>query len=79
MFTGVCLSTGGVPGPGGCLVHNAPPRTATAVGGTHPTGMHSYSCVCVVVEGASDAGLLDPRARRDCRGGEHYARPRAGV
>ena len=45
MFTGVCLSTGGVPGPGGCLVLGGarwrPPRTATAAGGTQPTGMHS--------------------------------------
>ena len=40
MFTDVCLSTGGVPGPGGCLVE-IPPRTATAAGGTQPTGMHS--------------------------------------
>ena len=37
-----------VPGPrevgvcsGGCLVET-PPQTATAAGGTHPTGMHSY-------------------------------------
>ena len=42
MFLQVCviLFTGGVPGlrgvPGG-----DPPRTATAAGGTHPTGMHS--------------------------------------
>ena len=57
MFTGVCLSTGvGVPGPGGvwsrgvsgprgCLVPGGPDgdpsRMATAVGGTHPTEMHS--------------------------------------
>ena len=43
MFTDVCLSTGGgwsrgawsgVPG-------GDPPPTATAAGGTHPTGMHS--------------------------------------
>ena len=38
---GVC-----VPGPGGCLflvggAWSRPPRTATAAGGTHPTGMHS--------------------------------------
>ena len=38
-----CLHLG-VPGPGGsapggCLVET--PRTATATGGTHPTGMHS--------------------------------------
>ena len=76
MFTGVCLSTWGVHGPGGawsrgvhgpgdvhgpgwcawswggcmvrgcawsrgvvCLVETPP--TATAAGGTHPTGMHS--------------------------------------
>ena len=48
--------SGGVPGPGevpawggglvweGCLVET--PRTATAAGGTHPTGMHS----CLVKE-----------------------------
>ena len=81
IFTGVCLSTGGVPAPGGCLLPGGclvqeggvwswrgcllleggcsggclllggclvwgvpggdPPRTATAAGGTHPTGMHS--------------------------------------
>ena len=31
---------GGVPARGGALVET--PRTATAAGGTHPTGMHSY-------------------------------------
>ena len=50
MFTGVCLSTGvssrgGVPGPrGGACCRGVPggdPPTATAAGGTHPTGMHS--------------------------------------
>ena len=43
LFTGggVVPGPGGVVlGPGGCLVEN-PPRTATAAGGTHPTGMHS--------------------------------------
>ena len=44
-----CLVPGGLlpgglllggPGPGG-LPDGDPPRTATAVGGTHPTGMHS--------------------------------------
>ena len=48
-WVGGCLVLGGgVPGPGwqgawssgGCLVEN-PPETATAAGGTHPTGMHS--------------------------------------
>ena len=45
LFTGGgCLVPGGVPGPGGsgpggCLVET--PQTATAAGGTHPTGMHS--------------------------------------
>ena len=44
---------GGVPGLGGCLVRGVPgpggvpgvdlPRTATAAGGMHPTGMHSCS------------------------------------
>ena len=38
MFTGVCLSTGGGGGvPGG----DTPRDGSTAVGGTHPTGMHS--------------------------------------
>ena len=47
MFTPVCHSVyrGGLvpgvagPGGGGCLVETPP--TATAAGGTHPTGMHS--------------------------------------
>ena len=38
-------SRGGVHGPGGvCMVRGgawSPPETATAAGGTHPTGMHS--------------------------------------
>ena len=44
-----CLVPGRwVPGPGGCLVLGGgpggdPPRTATAAGGMHPTGMHSCS------------------------------------
>ena len=33
------LLQGGLPAPGGCLVEIH--RTATAAGGTHPTGMHS--------------------------------------
>ena len=49
----VILSTGGFLVPGGCLVLGGvvpgpwgvpggdPPGTATAAGGTHPTGMHS--------------------------------------
>ena len=36
-------SWGCVPGPGGA---SGDPRTATAAGGTHPTGMHSCSLVC---------------------------------
>ena len=47
-----CLVLGGVPGPGGSASRGGsgpggggawwrPPRTVTAVGGTHPTGMHS--------------------------------------
>ena len=35
-----CVVPGGVPGPGGAW-WRTPPRTATAAGGTHPTGMHS--------------------------------------
>ena len=57
VFTGVCDSVnGGVPGPGGGWSRGVsapggsargrgawwrPPGTATAAGGTHPTGMHS--------------------------------------
>ena len=47
MFTPVCHSVhrgGLVPGGGWSLGEGAwwrPPRTATAAGGTHPTGMHS--------------------------------------
>ena len=51
LFTGGCLVWGGawsrevsgprgVPGPGGSPGGD-PPGTATAAGGTHPTGMHS--------------------------------------
>ena len=32
---------GGLPGPRRGLVETLSPRTATAAGGTHPTGMHS--------------------------------------
>ena len=40
---GAC-SRGEVSGPGGCLVPGGcVPGTATAAGGTHPTGMHCYS------------------------------------
>ena len=38
-FRGGAWSWGGLV-PGGCLVET-PPGTATAAGGTHPTGMHS--------------------------------------
>ena len=43
---------GGMPGLGGCLILGGawwrpPPGTATAAGGTHPTGMHScLHCFC---------------------------------
>ena len=40
IFTGVCLSTWG------CAWWR-PPRTATAAGGTHPTGMHS--CISMIL------------------------------
>ena len=45
---GGCLM--GVPGPGGCMVET-PTRTATAAGGTHPTGM--YSCFILFLVGIS--------------------------
>ena len=37
------LLPGGVPAPGGGVLGGDPPGTATAAGGTHPTGMHSYA------------------------------------
>ena len=45
LLLGGCLVWGavpalGVPAPGGCRVET--PQTATAVGGTHPTGIHSH-------------------------------------
>ena len=40
-FGGVPGLGGGVPAPGG-----EPPRMATAVGGTHPAGMHSCCISC---------------------------------
>ena len=43
LVLGGCLF-GGVPAPGGCLLRGGAwwrPPTATAAGGTHPTGMHS--------------------------------------
>ena len=51
--SGGCMVPGGS-GPGGCMVQGGtwqrtPPPTATAVGGTHPTGMHScfYNSVTI--------------------------------
>ena len=38
---GYMLGGGGVCSRGGCLVETLPPGTATAAGGTQPTGMHS--------------------------------------
>ena len=55
LVPGGCLVRGGVPGPGGCLVRGVPgpggvsggdpPRTATAAGSTHPTGMYPCSII----------------------------------
>ena len=56
-----CLVPGGIPGPGGDAWSGGawsgsgpggvpggdPPRTATAAGGTHPTGMHF--CIMIVL------------------------------
>ena len=48
---GECLLWGGAWGvPGGCLVET--PQTATAAGGTHPTGMHS--CLNLKYKAASE-------------------------
>ena len=56
---GGCLVQGGLlqggawsggSAPGGCLVKT--PRTATAAGGTHPTGMHSF-LRCIVLHTSS--------------------------
>ena len=40
---GGSLPRGVLPPRGWCLVETGPPGTATAAGGTHPTGMHSCS------------------------------------
>ena len=55
------LVPGGLPGaggsapgrfaPGGCLVETPP--TATAAGGTHPTGMHSSYIICIALKRSS--------------------------
>ena len=52
IFTGVCDSVQGGGGlvPGGAW-WRPPPRTATAAGGTHPTGMHS----CLVLKSICSA------------------------
>ena len=42
---GVPAPRGLMPAPGGCLVET--PRTVTAAGGIHPTGMHS--CLMAVI------------------------------
>ena len=39
-------------GPGGCLLET-PPGTATAAGGTHPTGMHSC---CILFQERKNEG-----------------------
>ena len=39
----VCVWSRGVSGPGGAWWR--PPPTATAAGGTHPTGMHSCGLI----------------------------------
>ena len=49
---------GGVPSPG-CLVETPTPRTATAAGGMHPTGMHS--CLLPLIN------LLRPIHCVECR------------
>ena len=45
LVRGGCLLSGGVPGTGGVSapggVPSGDPPTATAAGGTHPTGIHS--------------------------------------
>ena len=52
----VGLLQGGVPAPGGG-VPGGPPQTATAAGGTHPTGMHSCLCCGLIVHFANAANL----------------------
>ena len=49
------LLRGGGSVPGGCLVRvggllETPPVTTTAAGGTHPTGMHSFSSMNFLVK-----------------------------
>ena len=57
MFTGVCLSTGGGGAWSRGVPGGDPPPTATAAGGTHPTGMHS--CLTNMIA-SKHFGLLPP-------------------
>ena len=51
------VSASGGPGPGGGMVRGGawwrPPRTATAAGGTHPTGMYSCSLILSLLLGVN--------------------------
>ena len=59
-------SPGSHPAPGGCLRQGGdPPMTATAGGGTHPTGMHSCH-VCVVLLCRTVILLLSTFVISDC-------------
>ena len=89
VFTGVCdsLHRGGClvlggSGPGGCLVET-PPRTATAAGGTHPTGMHScwlnrstciFNAICWSIECSSLWIKKDTTGSKPKRGDHNTSR-----
>ena len=51
------LFLGGVPGPG-MPGRDTPPGTATAAGGTHPTGMHSCWQILVKIHKGHDEWML---------------------
>ena len=71
VFTGVCLSTGGV-----CLSaywdttppeQTSPRETATAADGTHPTGMHSCShCTGLGPGAVQETGLVHEETMGPC-------------
>ena len=63
MFTGVCLS-GGVPGPGGCLV----PRGCLVLGGrgAWSGGVPGGGCLVEIPPMATDVGGMHPTGMHSC-------------
>ena len=63
MFTGVCLSTGGLPGPGGCLVLGVPQGRCLVLGGA--------CCEGGLLRGVWGVPVGDPPGMATAAGGTH--------